>query len=263
MLSTSVKPIPPESEVSLRLSLHVLAWEAWAGPELSTREDWKAWADSGREWAEREPATTPAAPVSPMPPLLRRRADAADRLALETAFRLAPAGSSVPTVFATRHGQVIRSVSMMKAQAAGEPTSPMDFSLSVHNATAGQHSIAAGNRSPSDSLSSRGECFASALLEARGLVAEGHGRVLAVASDPCLPSVYRGRWEEEPAGYSLAVLLGDSGGDRFELSLSACAPGAGHGDREPQALAFLRVLAGSHGEASWSRASRRWTWSRA
>lgn len=258
MVSRSVKPIPPESEVSLRLSLHVLAWEAWAGPGLSTREEWKDWADSGREWTDRDPGT---APVSPMPPLLRRRADAADRLALETAFRLAPAGSGVPTVFATRHGQVVRSVSMMKAQAAGEPTSPMDFSLSVHNATAGQHSIAAGNRSPSDSLSSRGESFASALLEAQGLVSEGHGRVLAVASDPSLPAVYRGHWEEEPAGYSLAVLLGASGGDRFELSLSGSATDAG--DREPQALAFLRVLAGSRREASWSRASRRWTWARA
>jgi hypothetical protein len=215
------------------------------------------------------------APVASMPPILRRRADPADRLALEVAFRLAPGGAAdgegMPSVFATRHGQVARSTAMIHAAIAGEPASPMDFSLSVHNATAGQYSIAAGNRAASSSLSSRGESFSSALLEAQGMILEGKEKVLAVVSDLAPPAILDGHWDGEPAGYALGLILGSSGGEEFEMALDtvetgtgahAGSPAGGADSLEPQALAFLRALAGNRGSVSWSRGSRRWTWTR-
>ncbi len=247
----------PDPGAVFRLSLRIADWAAYAGPALADKEAWGAWAVSAPpDWS---PAETPPAPVVGMPPILRRRADAADRLALEVAFRLAPSGG-LPSVFASRHGQVVRSVAMLQAQAAGEPASPMDFSLSVHNATAGQYAIAAGDRHASTSLSSRGESFGSALLEAAGLLAEGAPEVLVVASDPRLPGIIGSLSDQEPSGYALGLRLCAEGGTAWTCALTT-GPGADHG--EPQAFAFLRALAGGGTRAEWSRGGRIWTWERA
>jgi hypothetical protein len=245
----------PDPEAVFRLPFRIADWEAFAGPALADKEAWRAWAAGPSDWTA---TATPVAPVPGMAPILRRRADAADRLALEVAFRLAPAGG-LPTVFASRHGQVVRSVAMLQAQAAGEPASPMDFSLSVHNATAGQYAIAAGDRHASTSLSSRGEAFGSALLEAAGLIAEGAPRILVVASDPRMPEAFGALAGSEPAGYALGLLLGDAG----EAWTCTLAEGPGPDHAEPQALAFLRALAGGRPRADWSRAGRHWAWERA
>lgn len=262
---TPSTPTPLASSASerggFRMELHVLDWEAWAGPALADKQAWKAWAGTQEPWENPPPA---AAPVASMPALLRRRADSGDRLALEIAFRLAPPGESIPTVFSSRHGQVMRSAAMLKAQAAGEPASPMDFSLSVHNAASGLFSIAAGNRGPSSSLSSRGEGLTAGLLEAQGMIAEGHAKVLLVVSDPVPPDVYRGAWEEEPAGYALGLLLGESGGEAIGFVRErAAGEGEGaDGSGTPQALAFLKLLAGGGASASWQRGGHRTAWNR-
>jgi hypothetical protein len=246
----------PESAEVFRFPFRIADWAAYAGPALADQAAWSAWAaEAPLDWS---PEATPTAPVAGMPPILRRRADAADRLALEVAFRLAPAGG-LPTVFASRHGQVVRSVAMLQAQAAGEPASPMDFSLSVHNATAGQYAIAAGDRHASTSLASRGEAFASALLEAAGLMAEGAREVLLVASDPRVPEALGTVADPEPSGYALGLRLCAEGGTPWTCALSI-AKGPEHG--EPQALAFLRALAGGRAKAEWSRGGRLWAWER-
>jgi hypothetical protein len=246
-----------EDDAVFRLEFRVIAWEAFGGPGLSSRLEWEAWArNDSADWS---PGATPVAPVQGMQPILRRRADAADRLGLEVAFRLAPAGG-VATVFASRHGQVVRSASLLAAQVKGEPASPMDFSLSVHNATAGQYAIASGDRHAGTSLSSRWESFSSGLLEAAGLLAEGNDKALLVMSDPLLPAPYPDSDREEPAGYGLGLLLGKDGGEGFTLSLDLVTPAAP--DRLPQGLAFLRAMAIGADSVAWQRDGRRWTWAR-
>jgi Beta-ketoacyl synthase, N-terminal domain len=246
--------------LSFQLPFHVLAWEAWAGEALSQRDAWRRWAQTDAPWASQLPQ---AAPVASMPPLLRRRASSADRLALEVALKLAPAGEALPSVFASRHGQVSRSAAMLKAQSAGELCSPMDFSFSVHNATAGQASVVTGDRSGSASLSSRRESFTAALLEAQGLVLEGAAKVLLVISDELPPTLYQGLWQEEGAGYALGLVLGphQPGTDSFELSLTQGADPALE-PLLPQALAFLKALAGSGPGATWQHGQRLWAWQR-
>jgi hypothetical protein len=245
---------------SFQVPFHVLAWEAWAGEALSQRQSWRDWARTERPWASR---LAQAAPVASMPPLLRRRASSADRLALEVALKLAPPGEAMPSVFASRHGQVSRSVAMLKAQSADELCSPMDFSFSVHNATAGQGSVVTGDRSGSASLSSRRESFTAALLEAQGLVLEGAAKVLLVISDELPPEIYQGLWQEEAAGYALGLVLGPpgAGAESFELSLTQ-AGGSAPEPLLPQALAFLRALASSASGATWQDGRRLWAWQR-
>jgi hypothetical protein len=151
---------------------------------------------------------------------------------------------------------------MLQAQAAGDPASPMDFSLSVHNATAGQYAIAAGDRHASTSLASRGETFGSALLEAAGLIAEGAPQVLLVASDPLVPKALESLADPEPSGFAFGLRLCADGGTPWTCAL-APAPAPCPDRREPQALSFLRALAGGGAKAEWARDGRLWTWERA
>ncbi|MFS2047223.1 beta-ketoacyl synthase chain length factor, partial [Stenotrophomonas geniculata] len=56
------------------------------------------------------------------------------------------ADSDVPLVFASRHGDVARSMDLLGALVGDQPLSPTGFGLSVHNAIAALYSIARGHR---------------------------------------------------------------------------------------------------------------------
>jgi hypothetical protein len=58
----------------------------------------------------------------------------------------AGADSDVPLVFASRHGDVARSMDLLGALVSDQPLSPTGFGLSVHNAIAALYSIARGHR---------------------------------------------------------------------------------------------------------------------
>jgi hypothetical protein len=94
-------------------------------------------------------------------------------------------------------------------------------------------------------------------------VLEGAVGVLVVMSDELPPDLYQGRWQEEEAGYALGLILGPEGpgAEGFELSLSQ-APAEPIEEAWPQALAFLRALAGGQAGARWQQGTRRWAWER-
>jgi hypothetical protein len=193
-----------------------------------------------------------------MPPALRRRAGRNDRLGLEGAYALAPQGQDRPSVFASRHGQVARSAVLLEALAQGTPLSPMDFSLSVHNATAGLFSIARGDRSASSSLAAGGEELCAGLLEAAGQVLEGAPQVLLSAHDEPPPALYDGHWRREDGVLGLALMLGAVAAGRPRLTVSL---GAFDGPDEgwPQAWVLAGLLGRAQGAARWARDGRAWT----
>ncbi len=68
------------------------------------------------------------------------------------------------------------------------PLSPARFGMSVHNAILGVHSIASGNRRSLQALAASGDELAALFSEARGYLAEGAPRVIAVFSDAPVPA---------------------------------------------------------------------------
>jgi hypothetical protein len=233
------------------VAVGLLDWEAWA-PGLPDKEAWRAWAAGGA--GLRDDGSSPA--VEAMAPALRRRAGRNDRLGLETAWRLAPQGAPVVSVFGSRHGQVARSAVLLEALAQGTPLSPMDFSLSVHNACAGLFSIARQDRSASSAVAAGGEELASAMLEAAGLLAEGAESVLLSVHDELPPALYDAHWLREEGTLGLGLRLGPAG-RRLRLSLMEAAPrpeGASQGE------VLARLLARGAGTARWSRGGRAWVW---
>src|SRR5688572_17017530 len=142
------------------VSFSIARWSAWA-PGLESPSAWLAWARARREPVSGAGAAfvgPASAKIREFPALLGRRASRSGRAGLRAALDcMHGLGGPVSTVFASRHGEVHRSVELLEALARAEPLSPMAFSLSVHNAAAGIFSIGRVVRSGSTSVAAGGD----------------------------------------------------------------------------------------------------------
>lgn len=232
-------------------------WSAWA-PGIATPDAWRIWASGDALLNGEESPKIPE-----FPPLLARRASRADRIALRAALDCSVSLSEpVPTVFASRHGEVHRSLELLEALARGEGLSPTSFSLSVHNAAAGLFSIGRSDRSASTSLAAGLDSLPMAILEAAGLLDEGAPRVLVVVYEEPLPAPFQPFVAEREPCVALAMLVERDASQAFDLEL---VPGGADANLEQgHLLPFLRFLARDRaGELSVRHGARGWRWRRA
>jgi len=118
-------------------SFSVEAWSAFA-PGLESEDAWREWARA--PWL---PAGEAMPALQEMPAMQRRRVERLGRAALQVAWRCQRDDErDIPLVFASRHGDLLRTDQMLAELAVGQPLSPTQFGLSTHNAIAAQYSIA-------------------------------------------------------------------------------------------------------------------------
>jgi len=177
------------------IEFSIVDWAAWA-PGLSERSQWLGWAE-----APYLPhgGDTPA--LAEVPAMQRRRIERLGRMAIQTACWCEDgqgADSDVPLVFASRHGDVARSMDLLGSLAASEPLSPTGFGLSVHNAIAALYSIARGHRGNYLALAAGQATVEAACLEAVALLADGAREVRVVVYESPLPEVYATFADERP-----------------------------------------------------------------
>jgi hypothetical protein len=238
------------------VTFSISSWSAWA-PGLSTSDDWRAWATTADGLGGDDSPKIPE-----FSPMLTRRASRADRIALRAALDCAPPASEpLPTVFASRHGEVHRSVELLEALARGQGLSPTAFSLSVHNAAAGLLSIGRQDRAPSTSLAAGLDSLPMAVLEAVGLLDEGAPRVLVVVYEEPLPTPFQPYVAEQEPCAAVALLLERQAPHPFALEL---VPGGANENLERgHLLPFLKFLAGEQPqELSVRHGTRGWRWRR-
>jgi len=157
------------------------AWAAWA-PGLTDQAAWLDWfAAPCVVLGDEMPALTE------MPAMMRRRVERLGRAALQVAYRAMQGAAPCPMVFASRFGDLQRSVALMKQLALEGAVSPAAFSMSVHNAFAALFSIARQDRSNYAAISAGAETAECAFIEAMGLLDEGAHEVLVVCYDEPLP----------------------------------------------------------------------------
>jgi hypothetical protein len=168
----------------------------------------------------------------------RRRLSRLSRLSLAAAYDCADGNHRLPTVFASQHGEIHRTLGLLGDLAQGEPLSPMAFSLSVHNTASGLYSIASGNTAPSTAVTAGLDTLPMALVEAMGQL-QRHDEVMVVYAEEPLPDAYRAFDEGGNVLLGLALRLGKpvSTGRHWQL----------HTTTEPAAtgspgLAFMRWL---------------------
>ncbi len=231
-------------------ALSIKRWSAWM-PGVHSYDEWKDWALSNGDAIGDENASPD---VQAIPPMLRRRLSPLGKMALSVALPLVDSSQSLPSVFCSRHGELERTVGMLKCLAENEPLSPTHFSLSVHNAIGGVFSIARKDPSAITALAIGDEGFSQALVEASLILEEGgHQEILCVIYDAPVPQIYNDASlvEVSPSKpYAAAFVLGlcgDDVGQQFSVQLVAKKNKGVELEKDkilgvPDALKFIRLL---------------------
>lgn len=222
--------------------LTLSAYSAWA-PSLATPAAWQTWSGDSL------PADDGSAPdLRFVDTMMRRRLGRLSRMALQVANEAAMGLPRLTTIFASRHGELSRTVTILHDLAAGEMPSPAAFSLSVHNATAGIFAIARGDHSPSTALAAGDETLLWALQEAAvRLAGEPDTPVLLVYADEPLPGEYQPFRAASGPAHALALLLRPGTGLALEWTANPDLPPS----PEPLSLALLAHLLGRRETLAW------------
>ena len=198
----------------------------------------------------------------------RRRIERLGRMAIQTACWCQRAEEhGVPMVFASRHGDVARSMELLEALAAEQPPSPTTFGLSVHNAIAALYSILRRQRGNYIALAGGMATVETACVEAAALLADGAPEVMLVVYDAPLPAIYAGFPDEPDAGFAWCWRLAPADGAAPTLRLGWGSEGvAGETDAEashlPHGLDVLRFLLSGDPSLRWISDGMAWQWRR-
>lgn len=248
----------------MQLQVKVSSWKAWA-PGLDDLGDWRRWSAEGSSVGDVVPADESALvpDVSYLPAMLRRRLSPLAKAATHVAWHcLGDAPADTPVIFSSLYGESERTLALTESVATDQPLSPASFSLSVHNAVAGQFTIARQLTSEAVCLSPAGGGVVPALLEAHGMLAEGAERVLVVYYDQPLPACYDDMQLRSPTLMACALLLTRSDCDSgFTLRREgACALESVQQDVHLHEL--IKVLIGATTHTCFTAFGANWHWSR-
>jgi hypothetical protein len=165
-------------------------------------------------------------------------------------------------IFASRHGEFDRTVTLLTSLAENQPSSPAEFSMSVHHGLAGLLSIHTGNRRGHTAIAAALDTFGYGLIEAAVCLYESpETPVLFVYFDGPLPESYAPFKVESEANLPLVMALTLTAGGRDRIGLDWVAS-----ENEPQhssAEVFLRFLLSGARAAVTDGERMTWRWHRA
>lgn len=214
----------------------VVKWAAWGGD---------ATGDVGRPQ------------IDYIEPMLRRRLSPLAKAALHVA-QVCTAGISSPQfVYASRHGELARTLEALRCLAIDEVLSPTTFSLSVLNSAAGIFSIARKDFSPATAISAGAESFGFGLLEAyaRAFV-QPKTPVLYVYGDAPAPEPLGPQPSDPETPTALAILINSATATHeLTMTLDSCLS---ERSESPQVHACLLALGGNAGR--WASGKQQWQW---
>jgi hypothetical protein len=239
---------------SVVITFNIAQWRAWA-PGLVSADDWLRWSH-----APQSLACDDAAPdVSFLPAMQRRRLGRLARMAFSVGWPLAEGREPLPLVFVCRHGETPRTFDILSELATGQPLSPTQFSLSVHNAVIGLWSILRGSTAEMTALAAAGDGLEQGVLEAASLLAEGMPAVLLIVAEELPATAYSSWISDVPFPYAVGLLL--TPGDDWQLT-------AGQANAEiepclwPHAVDLLRCLLTGQPDCHHAWKNRAWHWHR-
>jgi hypothetical protein len=245
------------------IAFRIEQWRAWA-PGLDNAEAWHSWAHEPQVMADQQEQPQ----CLSLPAMQRRRLSRLARMTMEVASPLCADDEQLPFVFGSRHGETTRTFALLGDVTDEQPLSPTQFSLSVHNAIAGQWSILRGQRGESVAIAGEADTFEHVMLEAAALLDTGAPAVLAVIAEEMPPPAYAEWISDVPFSYALALRLGriDSSARSatdtcWELHLDRNDDHAAH-SAWPHALDFLRTTQTAGRSLQHAYKTRRWNWQR-
>lgn len=248
---------------SNRVHFSIAKHAQWA-PGLNSDQAWQEWLQHASVIQESD-GESPA--VKAMPAMLRRRARLLGRMALEVAYACVDDVNEVPTIFCSRHGEVIHSIELIKEQIAEGSVSPIGFSSAVHNATAGLFSIARKDRSNHIAIAAGSSTIEHAVIEACGLLEDGAKAVLLVNYEQALPEFFHEFEECIEQAYAWAWLIVPATQDSFSLHWNNAQASSNENnemaiDLPPPGLEILRFYLSEQLRLERIVGNQRWLWSR-
>lgn len=185
----------------------VLDWSI-VTPDCNNKSAWMTWANDPDVDQQNLPISSPRDP-SPLPSTLRRRLRSAGLLAAEAILGMQKISTETRYIFASRHGEFRRNLSLIQNLVRDEELSPADFSLSVHNAIAGLISIANANHAGHTALAAGSDSFCAGLLEAcLAMQATPNADVVMIFYDEPLPEPYSKFHDPRESSIAIALHLG-------------------------------------------------------
>ena len=224
-------------------------------PGIERQEDWVRWL------SDPQPRDESSGKISlkQIPPLLRRRFNTLGKCAVSAALELVTKGESIPSIFASRHGDTALTLSLLEDMGRNEPMSPTGFSLAVHNAVSGLYSIAREDTSAVTAIASMEGLVVHALLEAVGQL-QTTDRVLCVIYDVPLPQIYQRYTPSVPFPYAIAMILNRARGESYTLEqcLGSMIDKESLETSDSESLMFLELLTGLSAEVTMKSNNLAW-----
>ncbi|WP_136069330.1 beta-ketoacyl synthase chain length factor [Modicisalibacter radicis] len=187
--------------------------------------DWRAWQPNRPAAVDPRLSTFERPSGQSLPAMLRRRLNGLGRAVCDMLAELDP-DSTTLMIHASRHGDGERTLELLYALAEGDAPSPARFGMSVHNAILGVHSIASDNRRSLQALSASGDELAALFSEARGYLADGAPRVIAVFSDAPVPARFAEYAPPSRGAAAVALAFTADRGRRVRSAPAATNPDA-------------------------------------
>lgn len=192
----------------MQLTFSILSWGAWT-PQYPHSDSWQSWhEDSAAPSLETTPSDTTlsessAPALKQVPAMQRRRFSRLTKMMLEVGFQcnMAP---NCRSIFASRHGELPRTIGLLEDIIAKQALSPLGFSQSVHNTASGIFGIVAANTAPSTSVAAGTETLSQAMVEAFAQLYQSPEPLLLVFGDDPVPPVY----DEFTQEFELPLALG-------------------------------------------------------
>jgi hypothetical protein len=211
----------------VQLDFSILSWGAWT-PACQAKSDWADWyRDQSRPGADNGQSPT----LPHVPAMQRRRFSRLTKMMLEVAHQCEPP-RQCRTIFASRHGELNRTLGLLEEVIHHSPLSPIGFSQSVHNTASGIFGIVCDNHSASTSVAAGADTLPQALTEAFAQLNADPTPLLLVFADEPVPDIYREYCQDAESPLALALVLAPANTTPLHLRLQRKR----HADvRQPQA----------------------------
>ncbi|MGZ4991503.1 MAG: beta-ketoacyl synthase chain length factor [Methylobacter sp.] len=234
----------------------VRCWNAWA-PGICGNEAWRMQQEN-QVFAREQKAAIPAA----VPKALQRRLSPLARAVFNAADACIDSDKPLPIVFSSAHGEVNKSLEMLKSMQRGEEVSPTAFSLSVHNAISGLFSMAYNCHQEITVVAPGRDGIAPAFIEALGMLQEGDAdEVLMVLYDEPLSDFYPSLpfAVNAPAIGALALKMALTG-DGLPLRFNRSSAHRDDGEHALQIFSFLKFLVADDKTLVLGNHRHSWEW---
>ncbi|AEG02530.1 beta-ketoacyl synthase chain length factor [Methylomonas methanica] len=221
-----MKHSTPVSSAASPLDFTLRHWCLWqSGPTPATATVWPG--------GQTLPNQTGTADVNFLPMLQRRRLSPLARAACAVAWHCRLNCGDMPAVFFSCHGESQYYLEILSGLASDGSVSPSRFSLCVHNAIGGLHSLHSESLQAYVSLAGGSEGFFTPFPEAAGLLLETP-QVLIVWYEQPLPAIYQAYLARSGQTWALAMVLSKAGqpGPQLQLLREAKVTSADSGNDE-------------------------------